>query len=112
VVYLFGAWLQLTPDRRHDFYGVPWWGFFVLGAALVGIVPALLLRQYRRFTRLMSFLVGIKAMSLLLKQGKALGAGDPASPYNWFFIAVALWASAVMLRASFPPDLKGGSKKK
>ena len=35
VVYLFGAASQLTPERQHDFYGIPWWAFFVVGAALV-----------------------------------------------------------------------------
>jgi|APSaa5957512493_1039668.scaffolds.fasta_scaffold215382_1 hypothetical protein len=99
LVYLFGAWLQLTPDRQHDFHGVPWWFFFVVGAALIAVVPALIWRGYRRFTRIMSVFPAIKAMTLLFKQGKAMGADGPVSLYNWFFIAVALCASVVMFKA-------------
>jgi hypothetical protein len=99
LVYLFGAWLQLTPDRQHDFHGVPWWVFFVVGAALIVVVPALIWRGYRGFTRVMSVFPALKAMTLLFKQGKAMGGGESVSLYNWFFIAVALGASVVMFKA-------------
>ena len=99
LVYLFGAWLQLTPDRRHDFHGVPWWAFFVAGSALILIVPTLIWREHRRFTAVMSIFPAIKAMTILLKQGKALGTGEPTNTYNWFFVVVALIASTLMFRA-------------
>jgi len=101
VVYLIGAASQLTPDRQHDFYGIPWWAFFVVGAALVAIVPWLIWRAHRRFTQVMSIFPGIKAMTLLMKQGKLMGAGEPTNVYNWFFVAVALTASVLMMRAGF-----------
>ena len=100
-VYLFGAALQLTPERQHDFYGIPWWAFFVVGAALVAVVPWVIWKGARRFTQIMSIFPGIKAMTLLMKQGKLMGAGEPTNTYNWFFVGVALTASVLMMRAGF-----------
>jgi len=101
VVYLFGAASQLTPDRQHDFYGVPWWAFFVVGAALVAVFPVLVWKRYRRFTQVLSIFPAIKAATLLMKQGKLMGAGEPTILYNWFFAVVALTASVMLFRASF-----------
>ncbi len=109
-VYLFGAALQLTPDRQHDFYGIPWWAFFVVGAALVAIVPWFIWREYRRFTQVMSIFPGIKAMTLLMKQGKLMGAGEPTNTYNWFFVVVALTASVLMMRAGFGRSAEGSEE--
>ena len=110
VVYLFGAWLQLTPDRQHDFYGVPWWAFFVIGIALILSVPVIIWRENRRFTQVISIFPAIKAMTLLLKQGKLMGAGEPTNLYNWFFAAVALTASVFMFRAGFGSQVQSSEK--
>ena len=104
VVYLFGAASQLTPDRQQDFYGVPWWAFFVVGAALVAIFPVLVWKRYRRFTQVLSVFPAIKAATLLMKQGKLMGAGEPTNTYNWFFAVVALSASVMLFRAAFGSD--------
>ncbi len=110
LVYLVGAASQLTPDRQHDFYGVPWWAFFVIGAALVGTFPVLIWKRYRRFTQILSVFPAIKAATLLLKQGKLMGAGEPTVPYNWFFAVVALTASVILFRVSFGPAPKGSEE--
>ncbi len=104
-VYMLGAAMQLTPERQHDFFGVPWWAFFVVGAMLVAGVPVLIWREYRRFTAVLSIFPGIKAMTLVWKQGKLMGAGEPTNQYNWFFAVVAMTASIMLFRAGF------GSKK-
>jgi hypothetical protein len=101
VVYFFGAASQLTPDRQHDFYGVPWWAFFVVGAALVAVCPVLVWKRYRRFTQVLSVFPAIKAATLLMKQGKLMGAGEPTILYNWFFALVALMASVMLFRVAF-----------
>jgi len=110
LVYLFGAANQLTPDRQHDFYGVPWWAFFVVGALLVAIFPVLVWKRYRRFTQILSIFPAIKAATLLMKQGKLMGAGEPTVPYNWFFAVVALSASVVLFRVAFRAPVENSEK--
>jgi len=105
-VYLLGAVLQMTPDRQHDFYGVPWWGFFVVGALLLAGLPVLIWQERRRFTQVLSVFPALKAITLVVKQGKLMGAGEPTVAYNWFFASVALIASVALFRAGFgsPPS--------
>lgn len=104
-VYLLGAALQMTPDRQHDFYGVPWWGFFVVGALLLIGLPVLIWQGYRRFTQVLSIFPALKALTLVVKQGKLMGAGEPTLVYNWFFAGVALIASVLLFRAGFGPPM-------
>ena len=99
--YLLGAALQMTPDRQHDFYGLPWWSFFVVGAVLVLGMPVLIRQERRRFTQILSVFPAIKALTLVVKQGKLMGASEPTIAYNWFFAAVALTASVLLFRAGF-----------
>ena len=110
LVYLFGAASQLTPDRQQDFYGIPWWAFFVVGAALVATFPVFIWKGYRRFTQILSIFPAIKAATLLMKQGKLIGAGEPTVTYNWFFAVVALSASVVMFRVAFSPPKNNSEK--
>ena len=110
LVYLFGAASQLTPDRQQDFYGIPWWAFFVVGAGLVAVFPVLIWKGYRRFTQILSIFPTIKAATLLMKQGKLIGAGEPTVPYNWFFAVVALSASVVMFRVAFSAPAKASKE--
>lgn len=102
IAYLVGAILQLTLDRQRDFFGfVPWWAFYVAGAALVLMLPVLIWRRYRWLSRILSFLVAIKALTLCIKQGRLMGAGEAPVPYNWFFIVVAIVAAGLLFRAGW-----------
>ena len=103
-VYLGAAVLQLTPDRKHDFMVLPWWSFFVIGIGLAVGLPLLVRKGLRRFTQVLSIFPAIKAMTVLLKQGKLLGAGEPTNIPNWFLIVAALVASAALFRAGFGPE--------
>ena len=68
-VYLAGAVIQLTPERQRDFFGfVPWWVFYVAGAALVAGLPVLIWRRRMWFTRILAFFPVIKAVTLLIQQ--------------------------------------------
>jgi hypothetical protein len=107
LVYLVGAILQLTPDRQRDFFGfVPWWAFYVAGAAVILTLPVLVWRRYKWFTRILSIFPAIKALSLFIKQGRLMGAGEPTVPYNWFFAVVALAAGALLFRAGWGLQLE------
>ena len=102
VVYLVGAVIQLTPDRQVEFFGfVPWWTFYVVGAALILSLPILVWRRYRRFTQVLSFFPVLKAMTLLVKQGRLMRTDAGPSTYNWVFAAVALAAGLLLFRAGF-----------
>ena len=85
LVYLFGAVVQLTPERQHDFWGfVPWWAFYLVGLALIMGLPVLIWRRYMWFTRILAIFPAIKALTLLVKQGRLMGQGEPTVGYNWF----------------------------
>ena len=91
VVYLVGAVIALSPDRQRDFFGfVPWWAFYIAGLALIITLPVLVWQRRMWFTRVLSIFPVIKALSLLIKQGKLMGQGEPSLTYNWFFALVAL----------------------
>lgn len=106
VVYLVGAILELAPERKVTFFGfVPWWAFYVLGGALILTLPFVLRRGVRWLAGLLAFFVAAKALHLLWKIGRAVAAGEPASPYLLFFAAVAaLTAVALAVSAWSPRD--------
>jgi ABC-type Na+ efflux pump permease subunit len=102
LVYLLGAVLQLTPDRQRDFFGfVPWWVFYLAGVLVICTLPVFIWRQHKWFTRVLCFFPAIKALSLCVKQGRLLGAGEPSDIYNWFFAVVALVAAGLLFRAGW-----------
>ena len=102
LVYLFGAIVQLDQDRQREFFGVlPWWSFYLVGAGIIMWFPVLIWKRHRTFTRILSIFPFIKAMTLLVKQGKLLGAGEEALAYNWFFAVVAVSASVLLMKAGF-----------
>jgi hypothetical protein len=104
-VYLAGAVIQLTPERQRDFFGfVPWWVFYVAGAALVAGLPVLIWRRRMWFTRILAFFPVIKAVTLLIQQGKLVGQGEPTVPYSWFFAVVAMTAGVLLFRAGWGPQ--------
>jgi glucan phosphoethanolaminetransferase (alkaline phosphatase superfamily) len=101
-VYMFGAIVQLDQERQREFFGVlPWWSFYLVGAGIMVWFPILIWKRHRTFTRVLSIFPFIKAMTLLVKQGKMLGAGEEAVTYNWFFAIVAVAASVLLMKAGF-----------
>ena len=99
-VYMVGAIMHLSPDRQRDFFGfVPWWVFYVAGALLVACLPVLIWQKRMWFTRVLAIFPVIKSVTLLIKQGKLMGQGDPTVPYNWFFALVAMITTAFLLFA-------------
>ena len=104
-VYMVGAIMHLSPDRQRDFFGfVPWWAFYVVGALLVAWLPVLIWQQRMWFTRVLAIFPVIKSVTLLIKQGKLMGQGDPTVPYNWFFAVVAMVAGIFLFRAGWGPQ--------
>ena len=105
LVYMFGAIVQLDQERQREFFGVlPWWSFYLVGAAIIAWFPVLIWNRRRTFTRVLSIFPFIKAMTLLIKQGKLLGAGEEALVYNWFFAVVAVTASVLLMKAGFSKE--------
>ena len=80
-------------------------GFFVVGALLLIGLPVLIWQGHRRFTQVLSIFPALKALTLVVKQGKLMGAGEPTLVYNWFFAGVALIASVLLFRAGFGPPM-------
>ncbi len=101
VVYLAGAFLELTPERMRSFHGVPWWSFYVAGAALIAILPWLIARRHLWLTRILVLGPAVKALTLCWRQGRRISAGEPVLAYDWFFILVAVVATVLLARAGF-----------
>jgi len=105
LVYMFGAIQQLTPERQHDFFGfVPWWVFYLAGAVLILWFPVLIWKRHMWFTRVLAVFPAIKALTLLVKQGRLMGQGEAAVSYNWFFALVAMGAAVLLYRAGWGPQ--------
>ncbi len=105
IVYMAGAIVQLSEERRTEFFGfLPWWSFYVAGAAVMLWFPVLIWKRHRTFTRVLSVFPFIKGLTLLLKQGKLMGAGHETVLYNWMFAVVAVVASVFLVRAGFGRD--------
>jgi hypothetical protein len=101
LVYLLGAVLELTPERMRSFGGVPWWVFYVVGAALLGLMPILVWKHFTWLTRLLALGPAGKALSLSWLQSRHAVLGEPTRPYDWFFIVVAIVAATLLARAGF-----------
>lgn len=100
VVYLVGAIMELTPERKVVFWGfVPWWAFYVAGAALLLSLPVFIARGVRWLTATLAFFTAGKALWLFWIQGRNFAAGDGTNPYNWFFAVVAIGTSYLLVRA-------------
>lgn len=102
VVYLVGASLSLTPERRTVAFGfVPWWVFYVAGVALLVVLPVFVWRRAKWLTRILTLGPAGKALALCWMQGRALQAGREASAYDWFFLLVAIGAAILLFRAGW-----------
>ena len=100
LVYLGGAISRLTPDRMVTFFGfVPWWAFYVAGGLMVAVLPLLVWRRYKWFTRIIAIGPAGKALSLCWRQARTPD-GETAM-YDWFFIAVAITAAVLLFRAGW-----------
>ncbi len=111
--YLGGAIVALTPQRMGTFFGfVPWWAFYVAGGIMVVLLPLLVSRRYRWFTRIIAFGPAAKALTLCWRQGRLLGAAPAADvatdaanraslAYDWFFLIVAVIAAVLLFRAGW-----------
>jgi len=101
LVYLGGAVAELSYEQRRDFFGfVPWWAFYVVGAGLLALLPALLWRGIRWLAALLCFFTAFKGLWLIWAQARHLAAGEPTRAFRWLFAAVALGASLLLLRAA------------
>jgi len=108
VVYLLGAILELDPSRRVTFWGfVPWWTFYVAGAAIIATIPFFIMKGIRWLTWLLSFFVSIKCLWLVWVQGRNMSSGLEIDLYNIFFAAVAGVTAMLLLRAGLSKH--GGS---
>ncbi len=113
IVYLFGAILQITPERMGVYFGfVPWWAFYLLGAVAVVLLPLLVWYRFKWFTRILGFGPAVKALSLILKQLRLHDAGETPFIYNWFFLVVAFWAALHLFRAGWGRQCLSHSRKK
>ena len=100
-VYLIGALLELDPSRRIVFWGfVPWWAFYVAGAALIATIPIFIMKGVRWLTWFLTFAVSGKCLWLVWIQGRRLSEGTPPDFYNIFFAAVAGITAILLLRAA------------
>jgi hypothetical protein len=101
IVYLGGAWNEMTPERLIAFEEkvIPWWVYFVIGGLFTIGMPALLLRQIRWMGTLLGLATAGKALYLIWSQGRHIAAGEPTEIYNWFFALVAITTSVALLRA-------------
>ncbi len=104
IVYFVGAIYELTPDRKVTHWGfVPWWVFYAAGLAVLMTFPVFVWRHVRWLALTLCFFTAVKALWLFYLQGRRLQAGDPTNLYNWFFAAVAITASLLLLRAGSRP---------
>jgi hypothetical protein len=99
LVYLGGAWVQMTPERRSAGGPIPWWAFFVAGALLVVVLPPLVLRGPRWIPVVLGALVGVKALALWWRAATDARAGGPIA-FHACFAAIATATCVLLLRAS------------
>jgi hypothetical protein len=95
LVYLGGAIARLTPDRKVTFLGVvPWWALYVLGAALILVLPWVIVRWRPWPARILA--LGPMSKAFVLCWRLARGSGGA---FDVAFALVAVAASALLLRA-------------
>jgi len=101
IVYLSGAWFRLTPERQVSIYNIPWWAFYIAGALLVIVLPLLVWKHFKWFTRIIVLGPTIKAVVLLKRELPATLSGTEIDLFNWFFVGVALVAAYLLFRAGW-----------
>ena len=105
LVYLGGAIARLTPDRKVTFFGfMSWWAFYVLGAALVLVLPWVVVRWRPWPARILALGSMSKALVLCWRLGRGAGGA-----FDIIFALVAIGASVLLLRAGFSRNCETGS---
>ncbi len=100
-IYLIGAILELSPARKVTSLGfIPWWSWYVGGAALIAAMPVFLARGVRWLAILLALGTGSKCLFLVWQHSRRLVNGQPLDLYNVFFAAVALGACILLIRAA------------
>lgn len=101
-IYFLGAIVQLTSERKVQFFGfVPWWVFYVLGAIVMVGFPLLVWNRLKWFTRILVFGPLIKAGTLAARELPAELAGGSINPFPWIFFLAAIWATAHIFYAGW-----------
>lgn len=99
LVYLLGAWSAMTPERRDAGGPVPWWVFFVAGAALVAALPPLVWRGPRWIALVLAALVSVKALTLWWRAIAGLRGGGERVGFHLAFAMVATITAVLLARA-------------
>ena len=95
LVYLGGAIAQLTPERRVTHWGfMPWWAFYVIGAALIVVLPWAILRWRPWVARILALGPAAKALVLCLRIGQGSGGA-----FDVGFAGIAVVAAVMLARA-------------
>ena len=101
-LYLGGAVAALDQERRSTFFGfVPWWAFYVVGALLLAVVPVLVWRRYKWFTRILCFGPAVKALVLFWRTGQDLQAGEGLDLFQVVFAFTAMAAASLLALAGW-----------
>ena len=97
LLYLGGAVLALTPERMGLYFGfLPWWALDLVGAALLAVLPLLVLRQWTWLTRILALGPAAKALVLFRREGMAMAGGESPSLFTWAFALTAVLAALTL----------------
>jgi hypothetical protein len=97
IVYLGGAIARLTPERQVTFLGfVPWWALYVGGAALIAVLPWVIVRWRPWPARIVA--LGPLSKAIVLGGRLLRGSGGV---FDVVFAVVAAAACVLLLRAGF-----------
>ena len=100
-IYLIGAVLELSPERKVTSLGfIPWWSWYLVGVGLIAAMPVFLARGVRWLAILLALGSGSKCLFLVWQHSRHLVNGQALDVYNVFFAIVALVACALLIRAA------------
>jgi hypothetical protein len=101
VVYMVGAILELDASRQITHWGfVPWWAFYVMGAAFLVVLPIFIWKDVRWLLWILMVSTAGKALWLCYLQGRRWSTGNATPLYDWLFALVAMSTSLMLLRAA------------
>ncbi len=105
-IYFGGACASLSEDRRGIYFGfVPWWVFYAAGALLLLILPVLVWKRRKWFTRILCLGPASKALVLCWRMAQPVEAGSPPLLFNLFFAGAAIVATLALFAAGWGPQL-------
>jgi len=104
-LYMGGALAALDEERKTTFFGfVPWWSFYLVGAIILAIVPVLVWRRSKWFTRILCLGPAGKALALFWRMGLDLQAGEGLSAFQALFALAAVVAASLLALAGWGPQ--------